>query len=136
MIGYMRDEEIFFTLLGIVTGAALVGGLILAVYKSRARKLKVLEDALQSPNVDADTKRVLVSELTKGPLARLFAGGKLLVVLGWIGVFIGVSIWASGGGPSAEEVGIPFSLISFGILTIPFALRELDHKRPAATRRP
>lgn len=129
-------RELFYASLGLVTAALVIGGIALAIYRARTRKLRVLEQALQNGALSQEAQELLVAELTKaGPLGRLWAGGRLMVALGWLGMFVGISIMIVGGRGS-EEVGLPMALLSFGVLTLPFALREMDHKRPAASRRP
>jgi hypothetical protein len=120
----MSDDEAVLTGMAMVLGTMLLGGLLVAMVRSRNRRLKALEQALQSGAVDTQTKQLLVAELTKpGMLVRaiqtVWGGGKLLVALGWVGVFAGVGMLLSG----AEELGTVFALMSFAILTVPFALR-------------
>ena len=83
--------------------------------------------------MDQGSKRLLIGELTKpGILVQLvravWNGGKLLVAFGWVGVFLGLGIWLAGGYRS-EENGAILGLLSFGVLTVPFAMRELDARR-------
>jgi hypothetical protein len=57
--------------------------------------------------------------------------GAWLLALGWIGIFIGLGMVALGGltDEGVMEAGLGVALISFGVTTYPFALRELETRR-------
>ena len=108
--------------------------------RERARKLQMLEDAIKSGNVDRNTVEDLAAALSgRKPAPRQTDGtprprGTAWLALGWIGIFVGLGI-AGIGGVSEEEgaigAGVLVTLISFGITTYPFALRELETRRRA-----
>ena len=69
MIGGIRDEEVFLIALTIVTVAAVLGGIVILIYKSRGRRLRVLEQALQ--------RAIVISKLTRCGTRDLFMPGIL-----------------------------------------------------------
>ena len=107
----------------------------------RGRKLQILEEAIKGGNLDRDMIDALGATLSgRRPARRPEAGprprGTWLLALGWIGIFVGLGILALGGFTSntrdGEELmgaGLVVALISFGITTYPFALRELEARR-------
>ena len=133
-----RDEEVVATIFAFILAVVVIPKIVSALAKSRERRLEALERALASPTLDADNRRVLIAELARPTgLAALFASGRrLIVAAGWVGVFVGIGMLASGS--RLEQQGILVALMSFGVLTLPFAMRELDARKHGApgTRRP
>ncbi len=111
--------------------------------RERARKLDLLEEAIKGGNLDRDMIDALGATLSgRRPARRPEAGprprGTWLLALGWIGIFVGLGILALGGlthntrdGEELMGAGLVVALISFGITTYPFALRELEARRRA-----
>ena len=53
-------------------------------------------------------------------------------VVGWIGLFTGIALWVVGMGFGPEELGftgVITALVSFGVVTVPMALREVERRR-------
>ncbi len=109
--------------------------------KERARKLQILEEAIKGGNLDRDMVDDLAATLSgrrpaRRPQAQPRPRGTWLLALGWIGIFIGLGILALGGissnssdGEELMGAGLVVALISFGVTTYPFALRELEARR-------
>ncbi len=100
---------------------------------ARADNIRLLEEALKSPHLDRAMIETLTYQLTgnrpqKGP-------GKLLALvlgLGWIALFTGIGIWVSGEMTNCSGMimaGTLTGVIGFGLVTYPFALRELEARR-------
>jgi hypothetical protein len=136
----MRGSEAFFFFLMVFGFVGLLSWFNRQA-KEREQRLKLLERALDKPGLDEETKRMLVENL-RGPRWRSSAMGaapdrhgrswwpQLFVVLGWLGIFIGAAILVVGSRRD-EEVGIAWILVSAGVLTLPFALKEFERRRPA-----
>ena len=137
-----------------VTALIVIFGFIAAttIFQNRARelreKLKILEEAIRSGNLDASMKRELVGELTgrrpqqPGPGGQHAAdrhGGwaRLVFGIGWLGLFLGIGLIAMDD-RDTWQAGIAIASISFALVTLPIALKELDRDRPRgrAAQRP
>ena len=113
--------------------------------KERRDRLKVLEEAIRSGNLDPAMKQELVGELTgrkpgqasgpqpapsaerHGTLARIaFAGG-------WLGLFLGIGLIAMDD-RDGYEAGVVIAAISFAFVTLPIAIKELERERPRGRR--
>ncbi len=114
--------------------------------RERARKLDLLEEAIKGGNLDREMVEDLSATLSGRKLPRRPAGnqpqaqaqprprGTWFLGLGWIGIFVGLGMAAMGGLDNQEDMiggGLLVTLISFGVTTYPFALRELDARRRA-----
>ena len=105
--------------------------------KERERKMELLEQALANPSVDRATIQTLTQQLTgakPGGDARSTTLAWLLAV-GWLTLFSGLGVWVLGLATDEEQVssvGLLVSVIGFGFITYPFALRELESRRPTA----
>ena len=124
------------------TTMLIAGGVFLALMRSRERRarLQVLEKALHSGQLDEETKRSLASSISGDPrrsrpewLTSLYQGIVYLCrhsifVCGWVGIFAGVAMMLIGG-PDVFAGGVVTALVSFGIVTVPLALRELEARR-------
>ena len=108
--------------------------------KERARKLQLLEDAIKSGNIDRDLIQELAATFSgkrpapATPAVERRPRGTWFLALGWIGIFVGLGVAGLGSFNSREQLvgtGLLVSLISFGITTYPFALRELEARRRA-----
>lgn len=130
--------------LGLLLIPILVFVLLRSVLEVRARerveKLKLLDNALRNPAVDRATVTQLAHQLTgvrppRDGRATRSAGMAVLLALGWITLFAGLGILLLGemtNSGDASAAGGLVSLIGFGLVTYPFALRELESRRPAA----
>ena len=105
--------------------------------KEREKKMELLEKALANPNVDRATVQTLTQQLTGGKApgdARSTTLAWLLAV-GWLTLFSGLGVWVLGLTTGQDEVysaGLLVAVIGFGFITYPFALRELESRRPTA----
>ena len=108
--------------------------------KERARKMQLLEDAIKSGNVDRDLIQDLAATFSgkrpapATPPVERRPRGTWFLALGWIGIFVGLGVAGLGSFDNRGQLvgsGLLISLISFGITTYPFALRELEARRRA-----
>jgi len=104
---------------------------------ARADNVRLLEEALKNPALDRATIESLTFQLTG---ARPVRGGgpsrfmAFLLAIGWIALFTGIGVAAIGGITSSEDAtagGVVTLIIGFGLVTYPFALRELEARRQA-----
>ncbi len=104
--------------------------------KERAQKMEMLEKALQNPNLDRATVQLLSQQLAGvKPENQRGTGLAWLLALGWLTLFSGLGVWGLGamtGETGVQSAGVLVTLIGFGFVTYPFALRELESRRPAA----
>ena len=115
---------------------ATVKGWMDARVEASNQRVKLLEEALKNPAVDRQTIESLTYQLTgaRKPrqgagMARLMAG---VLAIGWIGLFTGIGIWVYGEMTHCSDAfagGIITTIASFGLVTYPFALRELEARR-------
>jgi hypothetical protein len=102
---------------------------------ARQDRVRLLEQALANPALDRTTIESLAYQLTgaqpprqRGP-SRLLA---FLLALGWLALFSGLGIWLLGhlmNQDSATGAGVLVAVIGFGLVTYPFALRELESRQ-------
>ena len=123
-------------ILAVVFGFALIRTGIEHKTKEREQKLQALQQALQNPSLDRATITALTHQLagTKPPKEPRGAGRAMawLLALGWLTLFSGLGIWVLGEITVCSDVsaaGLLVSLIGFGLVTYPFALRELESRR-------
>lgn len=136
------STEMVLVLTSLVMAAVVALAAIWAISRNRARKLGVLERALDNDTVDSDTKQELLARMNApGFLVRLWAGGRILmyvaVIGGWL-FFIGsiaFLLFAPLGDVDRQMTAV-IATLSFAVLTVPFVLREFDGKRQAASRGP
>ena len=108
--------------------------------KDRAEKLRVLEEAIKTPGIDRATINSLAHQLTgkKPPRTPGESGRRAMawvLALGWLTLFAGLGVVVLGEMISCSEAsaaGLLTALVGFGIVTYPFALRELESRRNAA----
>lgn len=91
--------------------------------KDRQRRLGMLEQALKSDAIDAESKRMIVDSLN----APSWPIRKILFSIGWLAIFLGVSLMF--GGRDMFYVGIVVAPLGLGVVTLPIALRELDARK-------
>lgn len=103
--------------------------------KERAERMRLLEQALANPAVDRQTLAMLTQQLTgaRAPGQR-GRGMAFLLAIGWLTLFTGLGLLAIGmlrHSSDASSAGMITGLVGFGLVTYPFALRELDSRRQA-----
>ncbi len=107
--------------------------------RATARKdnVRLLEEALKNPALDRATIESLAFQLTGARSPRTAGPSRFLafvLAFGWITLFAGVGIWVIGeilGDRSPTAAGVLVALIGFGLVTYPFALRELEARQKA-----
>lgn len=100
---------------------------------ARADNVRLLEEALKSPHIDRPTIESLTYQLT-GHRPRPGTGKlpALILAFGWLTLFVGIGLWVSGEMANIPEIvmaGTIASIVGFGFVTYPFALRELEARR-------
>ena len=114
---------------------ALIKGWMDARTQARSEKVKLLEEALKNPAIDRATIESLTYQLT-GAKNPQKAGASVLMsivlAIGWIALFAGIGIWVLGDLTNEKDAlagGVVTSIVGFGLVTYPFALRELEARR-------
>lgn len=132
------DEEIFVVMM-VLTFLLLIIGMSISS-KHRQARYKLIEKALQAQNLDDATRKQLIDGLTAtGWMSTLqqqltFLARNAMFVIGWLGIFAGLGMAAWGGADGDEDIlggGLLMSFLSFGVVTVPLALRELQARRRA-----
>ena len=104
---------------------------------ARSDNLRLLEEALKNPALDRATIESLTYQLTghrsprAGGTSRVMA---MLLAVGWLALFTGLGLWVLGemsGGDGVVAAGVLTAVVGFGLVTYPFALRELESRRQA-----
>ena len=138
----IQEDELAIAVLAMVGGfgVAIVGMVI--SFKTRAKRLSVIERALaNNDTLDEATRRTLTEELTgkkvqdpnseslRRSVGRQISmlGRNFLFVVGWLALFTGVGLMVTGDS-SMIEAGAIVSCIGFGVVTVPLALRELESR--------
>ena len=131
------------SILAIVLPFALVVIVLGMRAKQKGDRMRLMEKALKAGSLDDETRRVLLDQLSGRNKQRpawlttlsqhlLFLSKNALFVVGWIGLFTGISLLVVGMSFGPEELGIAgiiTSLVSFGVVTVPMALREVERRR-------
>lgn len=110
-------------------GMALAYGIFRGVERMRStsRRLDLIEKALQSGQLDPDMRRELVRALRP----RASGWTNLVFGAGWLGIF-GFGTMLALDPPRQEFFIALFGLVmSFGVVTLPLALREVEARRSA-----
>lgn len=103
--------------------------------KAQSDKVQLLEEALKNPAIDRATIEKLAFQLTgakppnKGASSALMA---VVLAVGWITLFAGGGVWVFGEMTHEHDAvagGVVAAIIGFGLVTYPFALRELEARR-------
>ena len=94
--------------------------------KERQTKLELLQQALNNPNVHRDTQEELLRDVRPTP-------GRLPFIIGWFGMFGGITWLCLGPYGEGFTIAVVCTVMSFALLTLPLAMRELDARR--ATQR-
>ena len=102
--------------------------------QARTEKVQLLEEALRNPSIDRATIEALAAQLTGVQAKKGGASASMAIVLalGWIALFGGVGVWVLGEllhDPGMQGGGIVTGILGFGLVTYPFALRELEARR-------
>lgn len=126
--------EVIITLLVIVFVYNLIKAQIDDRARERQQRLDALEKALANPSIDRAMVQQLANQLTgtKSAQERVSSGLAWMLGLGWLTLFSGAGIWALGLVSDDEDptaAGILVMLIGFGLVTYPFALREMEARR-------
>jgi len=103
--------------------------------KARTDNVRLLEEALKNPALDRATIESLTFQLTGHRAPR--GGGTtpffaMLLAIGWIALFTGIGLFAIGAMTHDKDLaaaGVITGIIGFGLVTYPFALRELEARR-------
>lgn len=100
----------------------------------RERNLQLLETALQNPAIDRATLESLTQQLTgrRAPRDGTTPWMAFVLSVGWIALFVGIGIAVVGGVFNDDDAtmgGVVASVAGFGLVTWPFALRELEARR-------
>jgi hypothetical protein len=105
--------------------------------QARSDNVRLLKEALKSPQVDRQILENLTFQLTGNRPIRDQGPGKLLALIlaaGWMALFVGIGLWISGSMSRRTDLfgsGIIVAVIGFGLVTYPFALRELESRKQA-----
>lgn len=115
---------------------------IVLAHRSKARqaRFRLVERALQEGNLDEATRAQLLDSVSAPGWAGIlqqqiaFLARHAVFVLGWLGIFTGLGVVAWGGIESEDHamgIGVVVALISFGVVTVPLALREIQGRSRA-----
>lgn len=121
----MRGMDNILIFMAVIFGFILFGGMIQSWQKHRRDKLKILEEAIRSGNVDPETKRTIIESL-HGQTSRM----RMMFGVGWVGLFVGVGLLIS----DERDLIAPGAIVSavgFALVTLPIAYRELEARRRA-----
>jgi hypothetical protein len=105
--------------------------------QARADNVRLLEEALKNPHVDRSTIETLTWQLTGNRRIRQQGPGRmaaLILAVGWLSLFVGIGLWVAGSMYRNHDQfvgGIVTALVGFGLVTYPFALRELEARKQA-----
>ncbi len=108
--------------------------------RNRADNLHMLEEALRNPALDRATIESLTFQLTGNRPPRVPGPSRsmaVLLALGWLALFVGVGVMAIGGILEERDAlagGVLTAIVGFGLVTYPFALRELEGRHKEAQR--
>jgi hypothetical protein len=124
-----------FLVLSVIFGFILLKMFIDQRANARREHVRLLEEALKNPALDRGTVESLTYQLTgHRPLRHPGPSRFLSTVLafGWIALFTGLGLWIIGATTRDDDIaggGIITGLVGFGLVTYPFALRELEARR-------
>ena len=125
----LRGTELPIYIVGIVFFFVYLMTRVSSREKVQKARLELVERALESGAIDESTKRELLEAVTRKPQSLAHP----LVLLGWIGLFagIGMIVLASMDDAYLWKPAILTTAISFGVLSLPIASRELQSRRHA-----
>jgi hypothetical protein len=104
---------------------------------SRAENLRLLEEALRNPALDRATIESLTHQLTgRRPLRSpgVSPMTTLVLAVGWVALFVGIGLVVISYMFHEQDAGmggVITAISGFGLVTWPFALRELEARRQA-----
>jgi hypothetical protein len=139
MLAFMREEEAAVIIVCVALPIVLV--FVYAIsrlsfrHKETERRLQLLEEAIRHGLIDREDKQQVLDALrASAPDAHARGhaalGGKPLMMLAWIGLFVGLVLLLSGD-RDAFQAGLIVIGVSFGVLSLPIAMRELETRRTA-----
>ena len=97
--------------------------------RDQRRRIELVERALENGAIDDQTKRELLGAVTN---KRTPTGYHPLFLLGWVGLFAGLGmIGISMGNDHWLSPAIMTTAVSFGVLSVPLAARELQSRKHA-----
>ena len=106
--------------------------------RARSQNVRLLEEALKNPALDRATIESLTYQLTGSRPPRSNQPSRfmaLVLAVGWLALFTGIGIMVIGsmipGGDETCAAGALVSIIGFGFVTYPFAVRELEARKGA-----
>ena len=114
---------------------ALIKGWMDARVQARTERVKLLEEALKNPAIDRATIENLTYQLTGARSAKKQGTSALMAIvlaLGWIALFTGIGVWVFAEIVKEKDAlagGVVTAIVGFGLVTYPFALRELEVRR-------
>ncbi|MEM7201887.1 MAG: hypothetical protein AAF628_16590 [Planctomycetota bacterium] len=96
------------------------------------RRIELVEKALSHGHIDEATKREMLAAVT----GQRDATGRIspTMAAGWVGLFVGLGLTAAAliGAGDARDLWLPAVMttaISFGVISLPLAQRELQDRR-------
>jgi hypothetical protein len=103
---------------------------------ARTQYVHLLEEALKNPAVERATIESLTYQLTGSRPPRSNQPSRfmaLVLAVGWLSLFTGIGIMVIGsmipGGDETSAAGALVAIIGFGLVTYPFAVRELEARK-------
>jgi hypothetical protein len=123
------------TILSVIFGFIIVKMVVDHRAERKRESVRLLEEALKNPSLDRAAIESLSYQLTGHRPLRTPGPNRLLatvLLLGWITLFTGLGVWAIGavGGDNGVSAGgMLTAIVGFGLVTYPFALRELEARR-------
>lgn len=109
-------------IVAIATGSVLAILMTVLRARERRRRFELIETALRSQNLQPDVQRDLVRSLQP-------VRGRATFVLGWFGLFGGIGWMCTDPRADDMRVAVVVTVVSFAMLTLPFALRELETRK-------
>lgn len=120
-----------------IFGFVLAKGFLEQRAAARKDNVRLLEEALKNPALDRATIESLAYQLTGARAPRHQGPSRMLALLlgvGWLALFSGAGVWLIGRilmEEAATAAGVMVAIVGLGIVTYPFALRELDARQKA-----
>lgn len=134
----VREEEMITMVIVFMFILAII--VLVQRSKTRQARFRLVERALQDGNLDDTARKQLLESISAPGWAGIlhqqiaFLARHVVFVVGWLGIFTGLGLTAWGGIEGEEDVlgvGVVVALISFGVVTVPMALRELQGRSRA-----
>lgn len=94
--------------------------------KHAQARMRLLEQAAaQGTTAPAELERMVESSSRPGVPTAL----ALLLLAGWICIFVGITLWLLTRDPDTKWGGIITAVVGLALATFPFALQELETRR-------